>query len=119
VADLDPVFERLRAILRPYGAKLVVERDLPGDYRVNTAWQRADGYVLMFGAVRTRSRYVSYDLMPVYADPALLDGLSPALRDRMQGKACFNFNAVDEALFAELAGVTERAFAGRECLRPG
>ena len=30
----------------------------------------------------------------------------PELRRRMQGKACFNFTRVDEALFAELATLT-------------
>ena len=30
----------------------------------------------------------------------------------MQGKACFNFTAVDDALFAELASVTKRGLAG-------
>jgi hypothetical protein len=118
VANLDGVFERLAAIMRPYGEKLVVERDLPGDYYVNTPWRRADGYVLMFGAVRTRTRYVSYHLMPVYAAPALLAGMSAGLRRRMQGKACFNFSTLDEELLAELAGVTGRAFEGRDCLRP-
>ena len=117
-ADLGPVFVRLREIMRPYGEQLVVKRDEPGDYYVNTPWSRPDGYVLMFGAVHTRARYVSYHLMPVYGDTALLTGISAQLRARMQGKACFNFSKVDEALFAELADLTARAFTGRECLRP-
>jgi len=44
-ADLDPVFDRVREIMRPYGDQLVVERDEPGDYYVNAPWRRADGYV--------------------------------------------------------------------------
>jgi hypothetical protein len=117
-ADLRPVFDRLRQIMRPYGEQLVVERDEPDDYYVNTPWRRADGYVPMFGAVQTRARYVSYHLMPVYAAPALLADISPRLRARMQGKACFNFNKIDDTLFAELADLTARAFAGRDHLRP-
>lgn len=116
--DLATTFDRLRTIMAPYGDQLVVLRDEPGDYYVNTPWARADGYVLMFGAVQTRARYVSYHLMPVYAAPELLADLSPELRRRMQGKACFNFATPDEALFAELADLTRRAFAGRDCLRP-
>jgi hypothetical protein len=46
--------------------------------------------------------------MPVYAQPELLASLSPGLLKRMQGKACFNFSKVDDALFAELADVTAR-----------
>lgn len=44
--------------------------------------------------------------MPVYAMPALLDGLSPELGRRRQGKSCFNFTRVDETLFDELASLT-------------
>jgi hypothetical protein len=57
-----------------------------------------------------KKRYVSYHLMPVYVNPALLDGLSPALKARMQGKSCFNFTKVDPALFEELAALTQAGF---------
>jgi hypothetical protein len=62
----------------------------------------------MFAGVRKGKRYVSYYLMSVYLDPGQLDGLSPELRSRMQGKSCFNFTNVDEALFDELDALTER-----------
>ena len=52
--------------------------------------------------------YVSYYLMPVYIFPDLLSNLSPALKKRMQGKSCFNFTKIDEALFAELDRLTKR-----------
>ena len=32
--------------------------------------------------------------------------MSPALKKRMQGKACFNFTTIDEACFAELGRLT-------------
>jgi len=35
--------------------------------------------------------------------PRILQRLSPALHERMHGKACFNFTQVDEALSAGLA----------------
>lgn len=38
-------------------------------------------------------------------------GRSPELKRRMQGKACFNFKAVDPALFKELAALTKKGFA--------
>jgi hypothetical protein len=37
-------------------------------------------------------------------------GMSPALKKRMQGKACFNFTAIDRELFEELEQVTERGY---------
>ena len=60
--------------------------------------------------VRTGKNYVSYHLMAIYACPDLLESVSPELRKRMQGKSCFNFRHVDEALFKELAQLTDRSF---------
>ena len=37
-----------------------------------------------------------------------LEGISPALKKRMQGKSCFNFTTIDEPLFSELAELTRR-----------
>jgi hypothetical protein len=68
-----------------------------------------DGQV--FAGLRKGKRYVSYYLFSVYLEPGQLDGISPELRRRMQGKSCFNFTQVDEALFDELDGLTVR---GRE-----
>jgi hypothetical protein len=50
-------------------------------------------------------------MMPVYACPDLLDKLSPELKQRMQGKSCFNFKTADPKLFKELAGLTQAGFA--------
>ena len=55
--------------------------------------------------------YVSYHFMPVYMFPKLRDSMSPQLKARMQGKSCFNFKAMDEALFQELEKVTAEGFA--------
>ncbi len=59
--------------------------------------------------MNVRKNYVSYYLIGVYADPRLVESLSPELRKRMQGKSCFNFKEVDEGLFAELSNLTDRA----------
>jgi hypothetical protein len=37
----------------------------------------------------------------------LMASMSPELRHRMQGKACFNFTKIDEPLFAELGRLME------------
>ena len=50
--------------------------------------------------------------MPVYASPELAASVSPALAKRKQGKACFNFTKIDEALFAELEDLTARSIPG-------
>lgn len=106
--DFDAVFTELRALMEPPARALVVVRDEPGDFSVNTGLSRPDGYQFAFGAVQTKARYVSYHLVPVYTWPDLIEDLSPALRKRMQGKSCFNFTKVDESLFAELGVLTGR-----------
>jgi hypothetical protein len=56
--------------------------------------------------VRKGKNYVSFHLMALYTFPETIDGVSPALRRRMRGKACFNFTRIDEELFAELQRLT-------------
>jgi hypothetical protein len=70
----------------------------------------------MFAAVRLGKGYVSYYLMCVYTDGKWLEEPSPALKKRMQGKACFNFTNIDEPLFEELKALTK---AGAEFYRTG
>jgi hypothetical protein len=69
-----------------------------------------NGKLLWFGGVQIKKNYVSYHLMPVYVNPKLLEGISPALRMRMQGKSCFNFTYSDQSLFSELAVLTNAGF---------
>jgi hypothetical protein len=110
MADLEPVFRTLRELLEPYAATLVVKRDDPGELYLDTHHVMENGQPLFFGAVQARRRYVSYHLMPVYVEPELLAGISPALRKRMQGKSCFNFTSTDAALVEELAALTQAGY---------
>jgi hypothetical protein len=48
--------------------------------------------------------------MPVYVNPKLLDGISPELKRRMQGKSCFNFKEVDKKFLGELSDLTKKGF---------
>lgn len=112
--DFTALFNRLRSLMAPYGAGLVVVRDEPGDYYVETRWVRDDGYHGFVGGVQTRARYVSYHLVPVYVWPDLLDGSSAQLLRRKQGKSCLNFTALDDAMATELGDLTRR---GHERMR--
>jgi hypothetical protein len=49
--------------------------------------------------------------MPVCLFPDLLEGISPQLRQRMQGKACFNFTSPDDALLADLTRLVAAGIA--------
>ncbi len=111
MADLDAVHDRLRAIVRSNRSGLVVTKDTPEGITVEVPGLEGKpwGYV---AATRLGKRYVSFYLMPVYASPELSRSLSPALRKRMQGKSCFNFTTIDEALFRELADLSARCIPG-------
>lgn len=89
--DFEELFAELRPMLARHGASLVVVRDEPGDFQVETTRSGPSGTRPWFGAVQARDSHVSVHLMPVHSHPDLLGGVSAELRDRMQGKSCFNF----------------------------
>jgi hypothetical protein len=66
------------------------------------------GEPMWFGAVRSGKSYVSYHLMPLYADAKLASAVGPALLSWMQGKSCFNFPHVDREIFGALATLTRQ-----------
>jgi hypothetical protein len=103
--DLAQVDRRLRQILEPYRGRLEVTKDGPGGFALEIPSLKGQPWGYMAGT-RVGKRYVSYYLMPVYGMPELLEGISPELRRRMQGKACFNFTKVDEPLMLELEALT-------------
>jgi hypothetical protein len=109
-SDFDVVFERLKMVLEPYARTMHVSGDAPGLYSVDMAPAAERNPTTWFGAVRTGKRYVSIYLMPVYAEPALLDGASPELLRRKQGKSCFNFASIDEPLLGELESILRKGY---------
>ncbi len=109
-AEFGQLFERFKSMLAPYAAKMHVSADSAQWFGVDMAPDGERDPSTWFGATRLGKRYVSYYLMPVYVQPALLDDVSPALRKRMQGKSCFNFAKVDEPLLAELEMLTRKGY---------
>jgi hypothetical protein len=125
--DLQPVFEELRRRMSVHEDVFrrsvnISDANRPGSRKVDqpapdTSYlllgvpseKYPDG--LMFGGVQIGKRYVSYHLMCVYLAPDLIEKMSPPLRQRMQGKSCFNFTKVDDELFDELSAITA---SGRE-----
>jgi len=105
--DFDAVFQDLKSILKPYEKKMDVSQDTDTYYLLNTRFIMKNKQPLCFGGVRKGKNYVSFYLMSVYASPDLLKQMSPELKKRMQGKACFNFKAVDKNLFSELKTLTK------------
>jgi hypothetical protein len=102
-------FDGLRRIFKRYDKKLSVTKDAPGSYMGESKSLRYLGKTVMFASITSKS-YVSVHLFPVYIFPNLLDGISPELKKRMQGKTCWNFKKAEEPLFAELGKVIDASF---------
>ena len=121
-SEFAVIFQHIRALYEAHAPAGVVLHDEPGRYHLGTHHVRPkDGYRLWFGGVKIKKNYVSAHVMPVYVHPELLATISPALRKRMQGKACFNFKVKDEALLDELGALIARgveSFARDGSLRP-
>ena len=109
-AAFRDTFATLRGMLATHAKRLLVQVDEPGDYQLSSP-TKSDriGRPLFLAAVQTRKNYVSFHLMPVYMCPDLVKTLSPALKRRMQGKACFNFTTIEPA--QELSALTKKGLA--------
>jgi hypothetical protein len=106
-------FDALRRILKPYAPTFTVIVDKPGSYYLASKTAKtASGAAIWFGGVEIKKNYVSFHLIPVYGQPALLKGTSPLLLKRMQGKSCFNFTTIDPAHVEESAALTKKGFDG-------
>jgi hypothetical protein len=100
--DFVPVFAALRQLLERHAPGLAVQTDKPGNFHLEAPSILHRGKPLYFAGVRIGKSYVSFHLISLYYNPAAKKALSPALKKRMQGKACFNFTTVDQECFAEL-----------------
>lgn len=104
----EDVYTILRSMMKSFSDNLVVKADSKDGLMLVGPNPDIKGRELWFGGVEIKKNYVSYHLMPVYMNPGLLEGLSPELRKRMQGKSCFNFKKVDEKLFSDLRDLTQK-----------
>ena len=108
MADFQAVFDQLKPMLQNVPGAIIAA-DEPGNYVLNTPYSEKYGKEVFLGAVQIKKNYVSFHLMPIYVFPDLVEGASTELKKHKQGKSCFNFKVVDDALFAELAALTASA----------
>jgi len=111
-ADFAAVFAALKPVLGKHADRLAVKADTPTEYtlvtRCASPFPQHKGQPLYFGSVLLGKAYVSFHLVPIYMCPELQKSISPALKKRMQGKACFNFKTEpDPQLITDLARLTE------------
>ena len=73
------VFESLKSMLAEFSGELVLTKNKPDNFYLNTKHIMKNKKPMFFGAVQVKKSYVSYHLMPVYAFPELLTCISSAL----------------------------------------
>ncbi|MDQ3101881.1 MAG: DUF1801 domain-containing protein [Bacteroidota bacterium] len=105
----NTVIDRLRSFVEPYSADFHWRSDGPDGFYTDTTKTDQKGKPEFFASAQVKKNAVSFYLMPVYCFPDLLNGISPELKKRMQGKSCFNFKEVDPRLFNELKTLIERS----------
>ena len=119
--QLAAVFAKLRELLKKHADGFTVARDTADKYELEApagpatvrAWGgKVRSQKIPVAWVQVGKAYVSFHLMGVYGNPRLLEGISEKLRARMQGKSCFNFKVIDEALFQELDSLTLESLTG-------
>ena len=109
-ADFGDVFDALRGVLVPYATRpgfAFEERKGVCQISSTTRHDRT-GRPLFIASAKVNKNSVSYHLMPLYMNPALKNAIPPALQKRLQGKACFNFTAVDSTALKDLARLTKK-----------
>jgi hypothetical protein len=93
--EFATVFETLKGLLEKNARDLAVKADTASDYsvtgKVASPFPQHKGQPMWVAAVRLGKAYVSFHLTPLYMNPTLQKTISPELKKRMQGKACFNF----------------------------
>src|SRR5437879_2038576 len=115
-ADFALVFAALKPVLAKYETRMTAKFDTPDRYsldsKVPSPFPQHKGHPLAFGEVRIGKAYVSFHLLPVYMCEELIARISPELKERMQGKACFNFRTVPAPeLLSDLKKLTAASVA--------
>jgi hypothetical protein len=115
-SGFDVVFAALKEVLARHSGRLSVKANTSREYtlvtRTPSPFPQHKGEPMFFGSVKAGKAYVSFHLMPLYMCATLTDGISSALKKRMQGKTCFNFKTVpDRDLLEELEKLTASGLA--------
>lgn len=93
------IFERIKKQMLPYGKRMDVRADKPGNYQL---------YILnefelagrkfkecYFGGAVIKKTMVAFYFFPIYTHPKSFT-LPDAIKKNLKGKSCFNFKKIDE-----------------------
>lgn len=108
--EFKNTYLELVTILANYEESLIIKHNSGTCYYLHCGIVPKYKKEIMFGSVVINKNYVSFHLFPVYMFPDLLQTISPELKNRMQGKSCFNFKTIENNMSAELKLLTENCF---------
>ena len=104
--DATELEAELRRILEPY-EKTLVAGQIYGLWVLRRSDAKNHDW---FAGVRPGKGTAKLMLLPIKANPELLDGVSPELQRRRSGDALFTLKPGDDALLPELEQLVARAY---------
>lgn len=107
---MQDVFNAIQEILAPYKGQMSVTVDTDEQLYLDTQLSDEKGKPYFFAMVKLGKKDVSYHLMPLYCNSALLKGCSEELINAMSGKSCFKLKSKHLPLIKELNSLTKKAF---------
>jgi len=112
------IFKQIRLAMLAFAPPLTVTKDtekafemVSGKSIVFMGKKRDNVY---FSSVMIQGGFVGFYLMPIYAQPSLIEKLGPDLRKLLKGKSCFHVKKIDSTLIRE---INEAMKMGLECYR--
>ena len=113
--DLGKIFKQLKTVLSTAVPPLTVTADQPGKYELTSMKEVTfmGRYFpqMYFGAAVIQGSFVGLYLMHVYAQPAEVAKLSPALQKCLKGKSCFHIKTDDPALMKDIGKAIQLGLA--------
>ncbi len=110
-SSLAELFEGLAGILVPYARMFETEMHPRMGYCLRATYGERPAKEVYFGGVKLEQDHVSYHLFLLYSYPELEQALSPALRQRQEGKTSFLIErGADGAIVRELGSLTRACY---------
>jgi hypothetical protein len=112
-SDFNQIFDRIRQLLVPYGKKMDVRADKPGNYQlyIITDWELAGRKFneCYFCGTTIKQTMVSFYFFPFYTHPDKLTIPEP-IRKNLKGKTCFNFKKLDDLQQKTIAQLLQEGY---------
>jgi hypothetical protein len=116
-ADLDRIFDQLKAILCRYSPPHVERPGGTPNKRNYHLWSEGDVEIagrkrkeVYFAGLIIQKGYVGLYYMPVYTDPEVAELLDPKFLGTLRGKSCFRIRRLDDELMVHAEEALKAGF---------